>query len=106
MIVISQSYRRLRRRAEMSPEIIFASSAESVGGLWFGEPSKRVKQGHFHGFVSSTAKGSSGNHSYLLVKTLDSAARDLSFSAEPVHQQILIEAHHTPNPLDTSAAAT
>ena len=52
----------------------FASSAEFVGGLWFGESSKRVKQGHFHGFIGSKAEGSSGNDSYLVVETLDSAA--------------------------------
>jgi hypothetical protein len=43
-----------------------ASSAEFVGGLRFGESSKRVKQGHFHGFIGSKAEGSSGNHSYLV----------------------------------------
>jgi hypothetical protein len=51
-----------------------ASSAEFVGGLRFGESSKRVKQGHFHGFMGSKAEGSSGNHSYLVVETLDGAA--------------------------------
>src|ERR1019366_5590059 len=53
---------------------IIASSAEFVGGLRFGESSKRVKQGHFHGFIGSKAEGSSGNHSYLVVETLDGAA--------------------------------
>jgi len=54
--------------------ISFCSSAEFVGGLWFGESSKRVKQGDFHGFKGSKAEGSSGNYSYLVVETLDSAA--------------------------------
>ena len=60
----------------INPQIInnFASSAEFVGGLRFGESSKRVKQGHFHGFIGSKAEGSSGNHSYLVVETLDGAA--------------------------------
>jgi hypothetical protein len=44
------------------------------GGLWFGESSKGVKQGHFHGFIGSKAEGSSGNHSYLVVETLDRTA--------------------------------
>jgi hypothetical protein len=51
-----------------------ASLAEFVGGLWFGESSKGVKQGHFHGFIGSKAEGSSGNHSYLVVETLDRTA--------------------------------
>src|ERR1019366_3745422 len=82
------------------PVSIFASSAEFVGGLWFRESSKRVKQGHFHGFIGSKAEGSSGNHSDLVVEPLDSASRDLSFSAEPVHQQILVSSQHTRNLLD------
>jgi glucan phosphorylase len=51
-----------------------ASSAESVGRFRFRELTKRVIHGHFHGFVGAKAERSSGNHSYLVVETLDSAA--------------------------------
>jgi hypothetical protein len=62
------------QRIPFSLMYFFASSAEFVGGLRFGESSKRVKQGHFHGFIGSKAEGSSSNHSYLVVEPLDSAA--------------------------------
>jgi hypothetical protein len=67
-----------RQQAEELPSKaeapLFASPAESVGGLWFGKSSKRLKQSHFHGFIKFESQGSSGNHSYLVVEALDGAA--------------------------------
>ena len=67
-----------------------ASSAESVGGFRFWQSSKRVIEGHFHRFIGAKSVRTSGHHTDFVVETLDGAAGNLPFGAEPVQQQFLM----------------
>ena len=66
-------------RADVNNETKIASSAESVGGFRFRQSSKCVIEGHFHRFEGAKSVRSSGDHSNLVVETLDRAAGKLAF---------------------------
>ncbi len=71
-----------------------ASSAESVGGLWFREPPQVVIKGNFHRVEGAKAVGSSGDYSDLVVEALNSTVGDFSSGAKPIQYQRLMGAQH------------
>jgi hypothetical protein len=67
-----------------------ASSAESVGRIWFGKSAEIVIKGQFHRFIRAESVRASGHHSNFVVQALDRATGNLAFGFEPVEQQWLV----------------
>src|SRR6516225_5058474 len=72
----------------------YASSAESVGSVRFGESPKRMVEGDFDGAKGPESVGPAGGDPRLVVEALDGAAGQRPFGPKPVEEERAVGAEH------------